>query len=167
MQYIIRPQEPGDDLQAITDLLHRAYGALAAKGMHYVASHQSPEVTAARLKKGVGLVAEDAEGTLVGTITLYGPEQTSGCAWYDRDDVAHFGQFGVEPAMQGQGLGEAMVRRVEELAREQGWPHLALDTSEHAERLIAWYLRLGYEKVGEADWRPEVNYRSVILIKVL
>jgi hypothetical protein len=34
-----------DDVVAITHLLHEAYAPLAAAGMRYVASHQSPEIT--------------------------------------------------------------------------------------------------------------------------
>jgi hypothetical protein len=51
-------------------------------------------------------------------------------------------------------------------AREKGVAELALDTSEHAEGLIAMYKRRGYRFIEYAQW-DSVNYRSVILSKRL
>jgi len=45
----IRLLTPADDLAALTALLHRAYGALAARGMRFLASYQSMETTASRI----------------------------------------------------------------------------------------------------------------------
>ena len=44
----IRRLVPGDDLVALTALLHRACAPLAAAGMRYRASHQSVADTAER-----------------------------------------------------------------------------------------------------------------------
>jgi hypothetical protein len=55
---------------------------------------------------------------------------------------------------------------VEARAREKGIAELALDTSEHAEALIAMYTRRGYRFIEYARWKS-VNYRSVILSKRL
>jgi hypothetical protein len=55
---------------------------------------------------------------------------------------------------------------VERRAREKGVAELALDTSEHAEGLIAKYTRRGYRFIEYAKW-DSVNYRSVILSKRL
>jgi hypothetical protein len=54
----------------------------------------------------------------------------------------------------------------EELAREHGAAYIALDTSELALNLIAFYERRGYRFVEHVRW-PEVNYRSVIMAKPL
>lgn len=48
----------GDDLSALTALLHRAYAPLAAAGMRFVASHQSPDRTRRRIALGECWVAE-------------------------------------------------------------------------------------------------------------
>lgn len=112
------------------------------------------------------LVAVDETGALVGTITFYPCEATSGSAWYDRPEVSSFGQFAVEPALQRTGLGSRLLETVERRALESGAEELALDTAEGAKHLIAIYQRRGYRLVGNADW-SETNYQSVILSKRL
>ena len=134
--------------------------------MRFNASHQDAKQTRKRSLRGDCFVAELA-GQLVGTITLRSPTQTAGCAWYDRADVASFGQFGVLPSLRGTGLGSALLRTVESAAADARYQNLALDTAESASDLIAWYGRRGYTKVGDADWRPSTNYRSLILNKQL
>ncbi len=165
----IRPLAPTDSLDELTELLHRAYAALAERGMRYTASHQSVEVTQRRIARGECFVAECA-GRLVGTILVVPPDRAPGRedpALYGEPDVAHFHQFGIEPELRASGLGSRLLARVEERARELGALRVACDTSEHAHDLIAWYGRRGYEIVGRADWRPHVNYESVLLAKRL
>jgi GNAT superfamily N-acetyltransferase len=154
-----------DDLDAITRLLHEAYAPLAAAGMRYVASHQDVATTRRRTAKGETFVAirDDA---VVGIITLAGANATHGSPWYERPDVASFGQFAVLPALQRQGIGSRLMDIVEARAREKGVMELALDTSEHAEALIAMYMMRGYRFIEYAKW-DSVNYRSVILSKRL
>src|SRR4051794_36646698 len=86
-----------DSVAELTALLHRAYAPLAARGMRYLASHQDDAVPRRRISRGECWVAE-AGGRIVGTITLRDTEHTKGCPWYDRPDVASFGQFAVDPA---------------------------------------------------------------------
>lgn len=166
----IRPLAPTDSFDDITDLLHRAYAPLAAKGMHYVASHQSADVTRDRALRGETFVAIE-DGRIVGTITLEpapaSVNPTAGGEFYDQPGIAHFGQYAVDPRLKGTGLGKRLLRRIEERAKELGAVELALDTSVHASGLIALYERWGYRHVGDIDWRPSVNYPSVVLSKTL
>jgi GNAT superfamily N-acetyltransferase len=156
---------PADDISAITELLHRAYAPLAAQNLHFVASHQSPEVTRQRASKGHTLVAL-LDGCIVGTITLADAALTRGCPFYDRPDVASFGQFGVEPAIQRLGIGTRLLSLAEALAMELGVHELALDTAETAVDLIRFYSAKGYRFVEFHTW-AEVNYRSVVMAKRL
>jgi hypothetical protein len=55
---------------------------------------------------------------------------------------------------------------IERRAREKGIATLALDTSEHADHLIALYQSKGYAFVEHVRW-PDVNYRSMIFAKSL
>jgi ribosomal protein S18 acetylase RimI-like enzyme len=107
------------------------------------------------------------EERVVGTITLKTRELTKGCPWYDRPDVASFGQFAVEPELQGRGIGRALLEAVERRAVEEGVAEVALDTAEGATALIGMYEKLGYRFIGHADWRPDTNYRSVVYSKKL
>jgi GNAT superfamily N-acetyltransferase len=159
---VIRRCREDEDFQHLTALIHRAYAPLAAAGMRYWATHQSVADTIQRCGRGETWLAE-AGGDLAGTVTLQPPDQTSGSPWYDRPEVAKFQQFAVDPAWQGRGVGAALMAHIESRARELGARELALDTSEHAEGLITLYARRGYRFIEHVDWRPDVNYRSVLL----
>ncbi len=162
---LIRKWNSNDDISKITSLLHRAYGQLADLGFRYHATWQDDEVTFKRLSGGVAFIAEK-EGQIVGTATLYLPSGQTGCEWYDRDDVARFGQLGVEPELQRQGIGSLLLDEIEMTAKLYGLPNLALDTAEGATHLIDLYQRRGFEYVCDADW-DITNYRSVIMNKQL
>jgi GNAT superfamily N-acetyltransferase len=162
---LYRLLRPTDDIPAITDLLHRAYAPLAAAGLHYLASHQSAEVTSRRLSQGDAVVAVAAD-RIIGVITLASATATGGSPLYDRADVARFGQFAVEPQCQGAGVGSSLLTIVEELARERGVQTLGLDTSEHASALIQFYRTKGYQFIEFVRW-ADVNYRSVVMAKEL
>ena len=154
-----------DSLHQLTELLHRGYRTLAERGFRYFATYQSPEQTAQRIQRGACLVGV-SEGRIVATICYYSPQQTKGCSWYDRSDVACFGQFAVEPELQGCGLGSRLVEIVEQLARKDGAAELALDTAEGAGHLIRFYEKRGYRFIEHAQWKV-TNYRSVIMSKRL
>jgi GNAT superfamily N-acetyltransferase len=87
------------------------------------------------------LVAEDAQGTIVGTVQLVldQPENQP-----HRGDVA---KMLVHRSARRQGLAERLMRAVEDTARESGKTLLVLDTvtGGDAERL---YTRLGWQRVG-------------------
>ena len=159
----VRPWDASDDLSELTKLLHRAYAPLAAANMRYVATHQTDKTTLHRIGKGTCFVAEE-DGVILGTVCYY--RTGKGHPHYEQPHVAQFSQFAVEPDAQGRGIGKLLLERVAQSARDDGATELALDTSEHAEHLIALYKKWGYRVVGEADW-DATNYKSVILSKAL
>ena len=132
--------------------------------MRYLASHQPVETTRERLEEGEGYVIE-AEGTVIGTATFRGHEELPYGDWDPGEKVASFGQFAVDPDFQGFGIGDRMMAFLESRAQALGCAWLCLDTSAQAARLQKYYGRLGYEVVGCADWRPVVNYESVVMGK--
>ena len=154
---------PADDLENITEMLHAAYRPLADAGMRYLASHQDSTVTRARAAAGETIVALDGS-QVVGIITLSDTATTKGSPFYDQPDVARFGQFAVRPSHQRRGIGAILLSLVERRARDKGVRELGLDTSEHADGLIAFYRAKGYRFVEHCRW-TDVNYRSVILAK--
>ena len=161
---VIRPFDARiDSIPAITALLHRAYEPLATSGLHFVAAAQTDATTRKRMADGEALVSVRDDGTIVATATWYPPGRTGGgTPWYERAGVAKFGQFAVDPAIQGQGHGRALERFIARLAVERGADELALDTSEKASKLIAMYLAWGYRHIEHCQWRT-VNYRSVVM----
>jgi uncharacterized damage-inducible protein DinB/GNAT superfamily N-acetyltransferase len=167
----IRPLAARDSLDGLTDLLHRAYAPLAARGMNFTAATQTVEVTRKRAAEGQCFVAEH-QGKPVGTVTVSGPYDLDGAPWaqdvpWFRDrDTAHFHQFAVDPALQRRGVGRRLVAACERWAREQGYTRMALDTAQPAVELRGLYRRLGYAEVGQVQWQGK-SYGSVILQKML
>ena len=153
-------------MESLTALIHRAYAVHAARGLRYWGTHQSVADTRKRCADGETWLAE-VDGEIVATVTLLPPEKTRGSPHYDRPDVAKFGQFCVAPEHQGRGVGALLLDHVEARARALQARELALDTAEGATGLIAWYTRRGYAFVEHVDWRPDVNYRSVLLSRPL
>ncbi|MEA2551938.1 MAG: hypothetical protein QOJ65_114 [Fimbriimonadaceae bacterium] len=150
-----------DSVAELTALLHRAYAALATLGLRFVATYQDEATTLERIQEGECFVAE-LDGRVVGSIVFRDSAHTGGCDWYDRADVASFGQYGVEPSLQGCGIGSALLDFVENRAREAGAEELALDTAEPATHLIELYAKKGYRIVDHVKW-DVVNYGIVIL----
>jgi predicted N-acetyltransferase YhbS len=163
----IRRLEPSDSVEDLTALLHRAYAALGAQGWNYTAVDQTIEGTRKRLAEGTCLVALDGDGRMIGTI-MYNPPSVSyaGSPWLCRPDVAHLGQFGVEPSLQRAGIGARLMAAVEDMARADGAREIALDTAEPAVHLVEWYVRCGYRFIEHAQWRGK-RYRSVVMSKAL
>jgi GNAT superfamily N-acetyltransferase len=74
-----------------------------------------------------------------------------GCASLRRDgDAAWFGMFAVQPPLQGAGIGAALLRECERLARiEWGAVRQCMTVIRGREELIDWYRRRGYAETGE------------------
>ena len=160
---IIRLIGPHDSVAELTLLLHRAYGALAERGMRFLASHQDEERTRMRIEQSECYLAIH-QGRMIGTISWRDSQQTRGSPWYDRPDVSSFGQFAVEPAWQRRTIGSQLLTIAEQRAAKAGAAEMALDTAEPADDLIRFYGKRGYRFIEYAQWK-EVNYRSVILSK--
>jgi GNAT superfamily N-acetyltransferase len=159
----VRLLNSDDSVAELTGLLHRAYRALAERGMRFMASHQDEEKTRERILGKECYLAFHG-GLLAGTITLRSPKQAHGSPWLDREDVSSFGQFAVEPALQRHGIGSCLMEVVEARAREMGACELALDTAEPAEDLIGFYAARGYRFIEYVQWSV-VDYRSVVMSK--
>lgn len=162
----IRRIEPHDSLEALTELLHRAYARLGAMGFRYLATHQDVATTQRRVARGDCYLALLGD-RVVGTTLVVPPQPPLGsCAWYDRPDVGRVSQYAIEPAFQGRGFGTRLLSFAERRAAELGVSEVAVDTAEEATHLVAFYTSRGYRHVGLAQW-DHTNYRSVILSKPL
>jgi GNAT superfamily N-acetyltransferase len=162
---LIRPYQPDDPIPQITALLHKAYAGMAAQGMRYLASHQDDKTTLERLTTGASFIAIK-QNAIVGTITVYGPYREAEVPLYRQPGVNHFGQFAVDPDLQGTGLGKKLYLTVEDHCRANNIRTLALDTAETASHLIEIYQRWGFKIVDHVQW-DVTNYRSVIMAKEL
>lgn len=150
-------------ISELTELLHRGYAPLAKMGLRFVATYQDDATTRSRIAEGECYVAQMGD-RMLGTIIFREAAQTRGCAWYDRPEVASFGQFAVDPAYQGRGIGGFLLDKAERRALETGALEIALDTAEPATHLIEFYGRRGYRVLDTVQW-DVTNYRSVIMSK--
>ncbi len=162
---LIRRATENEDFARLTEILHQAYASNAERGFHFLATHQDESVTRERLLSGIGFVAF-LKDQLVGTVCVYYPASCHG-TYKPTHSFASFGQFGVDPSCKGRGIGHALYRVAEDWCREQGIEELLLDTADEAHHLISMYQAWGFEIRGAVDYRPVVNYTSVVMGKML
>lgn len=169
-----------DPISEITALLHRAYAPQVTMGLRPLAGRQNDAVTLDRVMNsecylafqgatpGSDLEPDDSASRerLVGVVLLNEHEKAQFPAFFLRPDVSHFAMFAVEPALQGVGIGRALLGRCEQRARELGSRELALSMAEPDTALRVYYERRGYRFVEFWQW-PYTNYRSCILSKPL
>lgn len=162
----LRRLETDDSYAELTDLLHRAYSVLGDMGLNYTAVDQPVSTTRERIAEGECWVIEDDEGRLIGTAMLSFPFPTYDNEYFTIDGHAYLNQFAVDPEYQNRGLGQMLLDKIEERAREEGAPDIGLDTAEGAKHLIQYYTKRGYKIVDYIQY-GEKQYRSVIMSKEL
>ena len=92
------------------------------------------------------LVARDAAGSIVGTLTLM-VLLTPGATFGFVEDVV------VDGAARRQGIGEALVRECLRVADEQGAERVELHSGNHRPDAIRRYQRVGFKKFETNVWR--------------
>lgn len=114
---------------ALTDEISRRLGTYNAR--------TAPDLGYER----VAVVARDADGALRGGVwgELYWGWLFIQSLW-------------VDDARRGQGLGSALLRRIEALAVERGITRAHLETTSF--QAPAFYARHGYQVVGQLDGKP-------------
>jgi ribosomal protein S18 acetylase RimI-like enzyme len=70
----------------------------------------------------------------------------------------------VKVEFRGQGLGKELLEAAEEEARRRGCVHVVLDT--HSFQAPGFYLKCGYEIIGEVENHPK-GYEKIYLRKSL
>jgi GNAT superfamily N-acetyltransferase len=167
----VRRLREGDSFEDLTRLLHRAYAAQVAMGLRPLAGRQDVETTRRRCTSGECYLAllHGKAGTrpaIVGTILFHEVEDAKGPPWFQNTFVDSFSQFGVDPDLQGRGIGQRLLDTVERRALECGATELGLSMAEPDTALMAFYKRRGYRFIEYWQW-PYTNYRSAILSKTL
>jgi GNAT superfamily N-acetyltransferase len=161
-----------DPIGEITQLLHRAYAPQVAMGLRPLAGRQDDKTTLDRVMNSecyLALLGEEdgpARPPIVGIILLNEHERVAFPEFFLRPEVSHFAMFGVEPDLQGAGIGRLLLERCEDRARELGSTELALSMAEPDTNLRAYYDKRGYRFIEHWQW-PYTNYRSCILSKRL
>ncbi|MGD9999122.1 MAG: GNAT family N-acetyltransferase [Ilumatobacteraceae bacterium] len=148
----VRRIQPGDDMARAGHLLRQAYGRLDPDSDHD-AYHDVIADVSSRADDSHVIVAVDDDDGIVGCLTFV---TGTGDPDYEFDDpdAASFRYFGVDPACQGQGVGEAMVRWVIDEARRIGRRRIRMHTLESMRAAQRLYERLGFARdpATDADW---------------
>ena len=97
------------------------------------------------------VLARDAAGAPVGTARLMPPGAAG-------DDLPRIGRMAVLPAWRGRGVGDALLAALEALARERGWPCVALHAQAGA---IAFYARNGYLPRGPRFVEAGIRHQAM------
>ena len=146
----VRLVEPGDDLVAAGEIVRRAYFALPGYPRDPEYDVEIGDVTARVVDDDVALAVLD--GRVVGCLTYVGP--TSPHHEFDDAAAASFRFFGVDPSVQGAGVGEAMVDWCVARARKQGWARLRIHTLDSMPAAQRLYQRKGFvhDPAHDQDW---------------
>lgn len=107
---------------------------------------------AGRIRAGVLVWVAELDGALAGTVSYVpglGPY-----AEFKDPHGAGIRMLAVLPALQGRGIGEALVRACLERARADGRERVYLDTTQWMETAQRLYRRLGFARASELDWEP-------------
>ncbi|HVF82427.1 MAG TPA: GNAT family N-acetyltransferase [Flavisolibacter sp.] len=78
-----------------------------------------------------------------------------GCVYLEKQtDALYLGMLTVEPALQGKGLGAALMMAAEESAKSLGCKKIQMTVITVRDSLIAYYNRKGYADTGERKAFP-------------
>jgi ribosomal protein S18 acetylase RimI-like enzyme len=145
----VQPARP-EDFDRIAQLTVDVYvvGGLASPGYSAELADVAGRATRSEL-----LVVHDENGRLVGSVALvlsgdFGNVTTS-------EDESAFRMLVVDPAAQGRGIGELLVRTCLERARAAGKRRMVISTDPRMTAAHRLYERLGFARLPERDWTPE------------
>ncbi len=143
----IRPAEAAD-VPAITRIVTAAYSKYIAR----MGKSPGPMLDDYRshIRSHTAWVTEDG-GTLAGLIVLI-----------PKDDHLLLDNIAVDPALQGRGIGKALMAFAEQEAQRRGYHELRLYTHETMTENLSMYSALGWRESGRGE---QAGYRRVFFSK--
>ncbi len=149
--FTFRPGKP-EEYETVLDIQRRAYRLKEAPlyGEDLPPFKETPETIVREEEEGKKLYVGVHEGRVVGSMRIKPLE----------DGWIYWGRLSVDPDLQGQGLGQAMVRAVEDAFPDaDGY---VLDCGERSEENFHIYSKMGYRKTGEGFQVPGGPYVHVM-----
>ena len=145
MEPAIRAANPGD-LEAVRRIAQAAYAL-------YV-----PQIG----REPAPMVANFATSIAAGQLWVAGVPVAGFLVGYPRGDHWHLENVAVDPAVQGTGLGRALIAHAEAVAWAAGAQAIELYTNAKMEENQSLYPRLGYRETGHAveDGFSRIFYRK-------
>lgn len=144
--HVVRP----DEMAALGEVTYEAYVALGGR----LEEDYATELKAIDRRAAIAtvLVAVD-DGDVLGGVT-YVDDPRNPYAEFEGDDEAGFRMLAVAPKAQGHGVGETLVYACIDRARAAGKRRLVLHSTPWMHAAHSLYLRLGFRRAHELDWRP-------------
>lgn len=156
------------DVPALRALVEKAYrGESSKRGWTSEADlldderTSDEELTANIAAPDCRVLVAEIEGALAGTVTITDVG----------DDRAYLGMLCVDPDLQAEGLGRALIADAEDMAAEEfGAKVMEMTVIDARPELIAYYERRGYARSGETrpfPYERAVPFRMVVLERAL
>ena len=119
--------------------------------------------TAARATQAELWVAEDDDGTILGTVTRCPP----GSPWREISEPGEgeFRMLAVAPEARSRGVGEALARHVLGLCAESGEDVIVMSSLSEMSAAHRIYERLGFRRLPERDWSPQDGVELITFIR--
>lgn len=140
------------DYPAVLEIQRRAYRLkeVPLYGEDLPPLRETPETLAQEMAGGKQLLLAEHEGKIVASMRFKVLD----------DGSVYWGRLSVNPDLQGRGIGQRLVRAVEDFNSEA--PGFVLDCGEHSEENYHIYSKLGYAKTGEGFQVPDGPYVIVM-----
>jgi ribosomal protein S18 acetylase RimI-like enzyme len=139
----------------ILAMLDEASDWLARKGFGQWQAGTFNEARIARAVRAGEVYLAKLDGQVVGTLTL---SWSNAMTWGDfTNEGAYVSRLTVKRSAAGRNIGRKMIDWAEQQARAKGRKYLRLDCGHDNERLLAYYDKAGFQRVGHAnigEWTP-------------
>ena len=151
MDITIRHARP-DELAAVGELTARAYAAVLPEGDSYLEVLRDARHRAEHTELLVAVDTADGGDDVLGSVAFvpHGSPYTE----VARDGEGEFRMLAVDPAHQGRGAADALVRACVNRARELGMSRIVISTGPRMHTAHRLYERLGFSRLPDRDWSP-------------
>lgn len=150
-----------EDLKTITDIFRNAINTLNDNNIpQWDETYPTGEILKEDIRKKqmyVG-IKDDAIVSVVVVNNEFDEQYKNGNWKYDNESFAVVHRVCVNPIYQNQNIGKTTMIMLEELLHKEGIESIRLDTFSLNPYSVRMYEALGYQKVGEANWRKGLFY---------
>lgn len=139
------------DLDQLWPMVRRAVAKMNADGNEqWGPDYPTRDIYAADIAQGELWVAERPHGLCATALLTFAPEVSyDGIPWMVPAPALVIHRLAVDPDLQRSGVGSALFRHAEGLARERGIPTIHIDTYGKNQAMQALILSQGFVRRGE------------------
>ncbi|HEV7974306.1 GNAT family N-acetyltransferase [Amycolatopsis sp.] len=148
----IRPAR-AEEFATIGEVTVEAYTAGGFLGENAEPAYENKlRDSAARAEHAELIAAVDADGTVLGSVTVVHPGTLF--SEVSREGELEFRMLAVRPSVSGRGIGAALTGAVLDRAREVGAHRVVMSSLDIMTTAHRMYERLGFTRLPDRDWSP-------------